>query len=454
MGTIDPEQLARWSGGSWKNGRPEGITGLANDSRSLQPGQLFAALKTGVRDGHDYLESARVAGASGAIVETFREGLSLPQLLVPEVGPALLAAARGYRDTWTAQVIGITGSCGKTTCKEVLSCLLASRPLTRTKGNLNNLIGVPISMLVPNAIESVFAVIEAGISEPGEMEQLARAIDPEVAIVTAIGPAHLQALASVEGVAREKGKLLQQQRLGKAFVGASCEPYLRELGCLGAQVVKPDESLMSEGSYAFAFRGGRTSLRLRLDGSAQEFEYLGSGAGLASNVALALGTAFHLGLSVSELRAGLRSWRPTQMRNEWRHLGSRTVFLDCYNANPLSMEDSLTTFVAESAENEARFYVVGCMEELGEESERLHLELGRTFPLRNEDFLLVIGDEAESVLRGMEELGRSMDRCFKIEQAEDAVERLAGFSGAVFLKGSRRYRLESILAALEGSGTC
>ncbi len=454
METIDPVAFAQWTSGEWKNGVPAAISGIHNDSRKLESGQLFIALRTAARDGHDFLEAARARGAAGAIVDRFQPDVDLPQLLVDDVSKALIAAAKGYRSTWKANVVGITGSCGKTTCKEVLACLLAGQKTLSTPGNLNNLIGVPMTVLRPQASEARFAVLEAGISERGEMQQLAAAIDPEWGIVTAIGPAHLQDLGSVETIAFEKGKLLQGGRLRGAFVGESAEPYLKELACPNAVLVKRDSGFVSDWSYDFESQAGRSLLRQKLAGKIQEFEYAGVGAGLASNVALAIAAACTLGLSVEEIRAALKSWAPAQMRNEWRELENGRVFLDCYNANPLSMRDSLATFIGETSEDLPRFYLIGCMEELGAEAACLHAELGRELPLRKQDFLLVIGGEAKSVLRGMKDAGRDTENCFEIASVEEAREGLSRFSGSVFLKGSRRYRLETALEFLGGGVSC
>ncbi|MDQ8180584.1 UDP-N-acetylmuramoyl-tripeptide--D-alanyl-D-alanine ligase [Pelagicoccus sp. SDUM812005] len=454
MASIDPVALANWTSGTWKNRAPSTVSAFNYDSRKLEAGQVFVALRTASRDGHDFLAAAKEAGASGALVDRFQPEVDLPQLVVADVSKALIEAARGYRLSWKAQVVGITGSCGKTTCKEVLACLLSERGTLSTVGNLNNLIGVPVSILRSEGQAVEFAVLEAGISEPGEMEQLARAICPDWGIVTAIGPAHLQDLGTVETVAIEKGKLLQEKGLRGAFVGETAEPYLSELDCRFAKVVRRDASLAGDWSFDFASAGGRTKFRQRIAGEVRDFEYAGSGAGLASNVALAVATAVSLGVDLVSISRALGQWASAQMRNEWREQGANRVFLDCYNANPISMRDSLRTFAAETPEEKPRFYLLGCMEELGGESPRLHEELAGDIPLRKRDFLLVIGSEAKSVLRGMKDAGCDTGNCFEIASVEEAKDRLARFAGSVFLKGSRRYRLESALDYLKGGVSC
>lgn len=456
MDTINPSDFANWCSGTWQGGVPARIDGVSNDTRTLGPGQLFAALKTAARDGHDFLPAALEAVASGAIVERYQSNVALPQLVVENVGEALLAAAHGYRLKWQGEVVGVTGSCGKTTCKELLRSLLSRRKPLCTEGNLNNLIGVPLSMLRPEAAKAEFSVFEAGISEPGEMERLAHAINPDWAIISSLGPAHLRDLGSVNTIAREKAWLAKGKRVQGVFLGESCKPYLESLDLKKAQLVKMDPHLSTEWAYRFESRDGRTTLEQRIGGSVQKFEYEGMGAGLASNAAICIGLAFTLGLEVDELREGLATWRPSRMRNEWRQLGERRVFLDCYNANPLSMRDSLATFVAHTPETESRVFLIGCMEELGEQASSLHRELGAKLPFRNEDFLLVIGGEAKSVLQGMKDAGRDTDRCKEVTTPSEMTECLAKLEGNLFLKGSRRYRLEEVFEELskKEAGAC
>ncbi len=446
MDALDPELLARWSGGAWINGRPERITGVGNDTRSLVAGELFAALVTPNRAGHDFLSAAIAAGASGALTQKARPEIPIPQLVVRNVDRALADLAIGFRQTWTFPVVGVTGSCGKTTCKELLSRCLGRERALSTKGNLNNLIGVPMSILRAEAAGSRFAVLEAGISEMGEMDQLAAMIDPEVAIFTAIGPAHLSGLGSERAVAAEKGRLAQSPRARAVFAGETCERYAGYLGGLKVKLVKPDEHLERDWGYrTAAASGGETVFEQRVHGRVERYRYRGAGKALASNVALAVAAASHLGVSAERIGQGLSEWEPPKLRGEWRRAGDTRAYVDCYNANPLSMRDALETFVATARADRPRLFIIGCMEELGEFAASMHEEIGIEMPFRKEDFLLVLGGQAASVLRGMENSGHDMSHCEAIRSADSVRERVLRFPGDVFLKGSRRYRLEDAL---------
>ncbi len=370
----------------------------------------------------------------------------MPQLEVEDTGEAILRMAREFRQSWNAPVVGITGSCGKTTCKELLRLMLGSERTLSTQGNLNNLIGVPMSVLRPEATEARYAVLEAGISEPGEMARLAEVIDPDWVVVTAIGPAHLRDLGSVANVAMEKGRLAGGKRVKTVLAGESCEPFAGYLGGTKVCLVRPDPHLDEEWSYRFSSVEGATRLQQRVFGEVVDFEYAGLGKGLASNVALAVAAAKSMCVSTEGVREGLAQWRSPDLRGQWVEREGSRILLDCYNANPMSMQDALATFVDNTPDSEPRLFVVGCMEELGGLSVRYHEKLGEELPFRKEDFLLVLGDEAASVLRGMKTAGYDMDRCAEVSSAREVGERLASFSGSVFLKGSRRYCLEEALS--------
>jgi UDP-N-acetylmuramoyl-tripeptide--D-alanyl-D-alanine ligase len=245
MPAFAPDTLAAWTNGRWSRVPMTAPVGFSADSRRLLPGQAFVALRTDKRDGHDYLGEAQKAGASAAIVALEVKGVDLPQLVVADPLAALQAVARGHRREFQGTVIGITGSAGKTSTKELVAVLLGGEAagVLATEGNLNNQIGVALTLCRLDPERHRFAVVEAGISAPGEMAKLAAMIEPDIAIVTLIGAAHLEELGDLKSVAREKALLAASLRKGGVCIfPSSCEAYaaFRELPAGSCLVVEPD----------------------------------------------------------------------------------------------------------------------------------------------------------------------------------------------------------------------
>src|SRR4051812_45501053 len=209
MPTFDPNTLAAWTGGRWTHLPSADVTGFHFDTRALRTGEIFVAIRTEKRDGHDFLADAQKAGASAALVAKPNAALSLPQLVVPDPRAAFQAIAREHRRAFLGKVIGISGSAGKTSTKDLLALLLGGEAcgVAATEGNLNNLLGVPLTLTRLDSSRHRFAVVEAGISVPGEMKTLADMIEPDVALIPLVAPAHTQELGGIEGVAREKALL-------------------------------------------------------------------------------------------------------------------------------------------------------------------------------------------------------------------------------------------------------
>lgn len=361
--------------------------------------------------------------------------------------------ARRYRETFTGKVVGITGSCGKTTVKELLLHLLrGKRSVHGTEKNLNNTLGVPLTLLKASAAENEFVIVEAGISEKGEMDLLAAMTRPDIAVFTSIGAAHLEGLGSLEGVASEKGKLASTDRTAKAYMDQSCEPFVDTLFEGERLLLREDEELAERGSYRGRIEGEGTVLDLIGEEGLEQYRINGIGKALSANVALAVSVCRDQGLSESELNDRLASWRKEGMRGEWRNVGASRVYVDCYNANPLSMRDALESFLVMSVGAAARLMVIGSMEELGAAAPRLHKELGEYLPVDDEDLVVLVGGNAGDILKGMETAGKSISNTRVFASVEEAESAVAGFEGNVFLKGSRKYRLEKVLDMLPGRG--
>ena len=449
MPTFAADKMAAWTGGRWTRIPGGALAGFTQDTRQLAAGQVFVAVKTDKRDGHDYLHEAQKRGASAALVGHEVAGAALPQLIVADPLAAFQRIAREYRREFHGTVVGVTGSVGKTSTKDLLGLLLGgSATVLATEGNLNNHLGVPLTLTRLDPAVHRAAVIEAGISGPGEMASLAEMIEPEHSVVTLVGPAHLEKLGSLEGVAFEKSRLPAANRPGGlAVFPVSCWPFESFRTLANPLVLVPD----NEGMTKTAGRSMKFNVFHRPDRTEVTFEgrrrfiLRRVSSGMAQNAALALALASDLGVGDAVLQTRLAEWQPSKWRGELQQAGETTIYRDFYNANPASMADAIDAFNGSVSVELPRIYVLGCMEELGAASAGYHRQLGRVLHLRRGDFLFALGDQAGALREGLLENGNDPAQVAVITDLTPVRERLAGFKGAVFLKGSRRYLLETVL---------
>ena len=440
MPSFAPEFLARSASGSWTREPACALTAFGIDTRTLRPGDIFVALKTAARDGHDFLPAALAAGASAALVSRANPSLDLPQLVVADPLAAFQAIAAAHRRAFTGPVIGVSGSAGKTSTKELLALLLASAPgeVLATIGNLNNHLGVPLTLTRLDPATHKFAVIEAGIGGPGEMSVLADLIAPDHAIITLVGPAHLEALGSLDGVAREKALLPAAVRSSglKLFPSA----------CLDHAAFRALPAPTLALTPKITHTAGATQISFSLSSTASHtFTCRRLSDGMATNASLALALALHLGVTPADAQARLSTWQPAALRGELsRDHAGRWLYIDCYNANPASMHDALAAFAGMAPADQPRLYLIGGMEELGSDSVAYHHRFGTALAatLRPSDsaFVLAAAPAASALVAGAAHPA--------VTAAPDLATlraRLEAHTGSVFIKGSRRYQLESLL---------
>jgi len=444
MLSFTPKFLADATGGRWTREPAGPVTGFTVDSRVLASGQCFVALKTARRDGHDFLGAALEVGAAAALVAAPAEALALPQLVVSDPLAAFQAIAAAHRRTFPGIVIGVTGSAGKTSTKELLALLLSAKTgdVLATAGNLNNYLGVPLTLTRLDPAAHKFAVIEAGIGGVGDMSSLAAMIRPDHAIVTLIGPAHLSELGSLENVAREKALL----------PAAVPEGGLRvfTVGCLNYDAFRHFTSPGLAVAPNVTHEGGCTQIQLALypaDDQApahHRFECRRLSEGMARNAALALTVALRLGVSAAEAQQRLVSWQPAALRGEHVHdHAGRWLYVDCYNANPASMLDAIDAFINMAPAAQPRLFILGGMEELGIDSLAYHRRLGEALQqaMRPQDsaFVLAAAETADAVVAGA--YPRNV---VAADSLADLRTHFEAHVGSVFIKGSRRYQLESL----------
>lgn len=456
MPTFAPDTLATWTGGNWTAQPTTALTGFAIDTRQVKAGQIFVALKTGKRDGHDFLAAAEQAGAGAALVTKASPSLALPQLVVADPLTAFQAIARAHRRAFGGLVIGISGSAGKTSTKNLLALLLGGEigGVLATQGNLNNQLGVPLTLTRLEPAAHKFAVVEAGISEPGEMTPLAAMIEPDVALITLVAPAHLDELGDIEGVARAKAALPAAVRpAGVAIFPRQCTQFaafrdltVRTMILEPAAVVRPADPAKDKVYFAVSHRGDATAISLAYGlPEPLTFTVRRVSDGMAQNAALAVCAALWLGVSAPVIQERIGAWEAASLRGELRREDGRLLYLDCYNANPASMADALDAFLTVAPASEPRLLVLGGMEELGAQAEMFHRALGRSLHLRAQDFLFLIGDHAPAVRAGALENGNRAEQIAVVMSLAPIAARLKEFQGAVFMKGSRRYQLEQAL---------
>ena len=456
---FDPERLAQWSGGKWHGNVPIDITGFCIDARKMESGKMFVALKA-ERDGHDFLEQAVESGASAALVSKLILNINLPQLVVDDTLRAFQSIAANYRKEFTIPVVGITGSCGKTSTKEILSLLLGDTA-HKTARNLNNYLGVPLTLLEMENGKHNFSVVEVGINQVDEMKTLSRLISPRLVLVTMIGESHLEGLKDVATVASEKAKLFECSAKGtKALFHADCliyENFEKWKDENHPHVVvfegAPEEKSLSESRAHYEIWtetnkiGDSWMLRLwRHESPVLSLEIPELSKGMQKNLVLAVLAASELGISPELISERLPQYRPSTLRaNRFQGRG-RTYFIDCYNANPSSMRDTLSFFF-KKFKGTPKLYILGGMEELGDKQVELHEEVGLSIRVESNDLFVMIGEKAGWFAKGLLKGGADEEQLVLLDNMEAARSLVEDFQGSVLLKGSRSNRLENLLPA-------
>lgn len=460
MGVITAAQAAQITGGQWQGVPCGDLYAWGIDSRKLQPGMVFVALRTAQRDGADYLEAARAAGAVAAIVQGAARPVDLPQLVVEDSLAALQALAAAQRAAFRGPVCAITGSFGKTGTKDTLAHVLGAN-VHRTHGNYNNHIGLPLTLLgLDNGLHQM-AVVEIGINAPGEMAQLAALARPSSAIVTGVGAAHLERLGNLDGVAREKAQLLAALPEGaRAYFPAELtrwKPFCGHGTRLRVTVTcRKGDSAALEAALANGYRIFDYDWIDTTDGGAAGYVAITTpaatatlpcrlpSAGQASNLALVAAFCADRGFPGEAIAEQLHGLEPGTYRGQAVQRAEREYYVDCYNANPDSMRDSAAAFRRLYRER-SRLYILGEMGELGAESARLHREVGAQLGAADRSGYVLVGPGAAAYREGLLSAGVAADRIRHVALPSGATPLLESFTGAVFVKGSRHLGLESLI---------
>jgi UDP-N-acetylmuramoyl-tripeptide--D-alanyl-D-alanine ligase len=469
-------ELARWTGGRLLAGAPSlAVRGAALDTRAVQPGDLFCALRGERVDAHRLLDQAFAAGAAAAMVDRpSGEGWALTRvpagrgvLAVPAVVPALarLAAAHLRRLDPGPQVVGVTGSVGKTSTRALTAAALAAggAPVLMSEGNFNTEVSIPLVCLRAAAVHR-FAVLELAMRGPGQIAYLAEVCRPTVAVLTVIGESHLELLGSVEAIARAKGELLRALPADGWAVLNADDPRQQPMASWtkapvcwygfgpGADVTAEDlaPGPAPDGGVTFTAvdrrRGRRARVRLGLVGRHQ-----------VANALAALAVAAWLGVPWDAAAEAMAAVPPEPGRLRPVAAGPLRVLDDTYNSAPASAEAALRT-LAELAPEGRRAAILGDMLELGAVAPEAHRRVGRAAAAARLEWLLTVGPLAGDIAAGAVEAGMPATRVRRAaDRAEAAALLPALLAGAppgltVLVKASRAVGLEEVVRALEAWG--
>jgi UDP-N-acetylmuramyl pentapeptide synthase len=413
--------LEKITGGRWA-GEPPGMppSGAGIDSRKIRGGELFVAIPTEKDDGHRYLEDARAKGAVAALVQRADGTVPLPQLCVRDTLAALRAIAAAHRERLKCEVIAVAGSYGKTTVKELLALLLGEAAHA-TIANLNNCIGVPLNVLGIDDSRHRWAVIEAGIDRPGEMQLISNLLRPRHVILTALSQKHAKFFPSHGELWAEKLHI--------------ADHVLEQ----GGRLVLAEELLQNP----LLRRWKSCALSPIFD---RKFLLPVQSAGFRENFALCLALLRHFGVGDEAIARRLRNWKAIPLRGQiFRHRRlPQTYFIDCYNSDLLPLLDSAREF-RRIFGRENRLFIIGGMSDLGRYSARAHFLAGLWFPLSSGDTFFLLGEATKPLMDALR-LRRFPEKNIHFFMAKNELETaLTNFHGAIYLKASRGYALETLI---------
>lgn len=429
---------------------------FSTDTRTLQPGSLFVALRGKRFDGHDFLGEAVAQGALGLLFSDLDKLPSTPSVLLIHVEDTLAALgeiARAWRRRHSIPLVAVTGTNGKTTTKEMTCSVLSQRKrVLASPGNFNNLVGLPLTLLLLRSSHET-AVVELGMSALGEIRRLSEVCQPDVGVITNIGEAHLESLHSVEHVARAKGELLLFLEGERAAVLNLDDPRSHSLfpqvrgrlltfGLSSKADLWADRMKLSASGTHFLLHRGREAIAIALPAIGFHNVY-------NALAAAAVGTIF--GLELGEIAKGLQEVRLAPMRLERSRLPSGAfVVNDAYNANPASMRAAIETFFRVK-EGEEAILVVGDMLELGERAKEAHWEVGAFIAPFDPDLLITVGKESSRIGEGAIASGLPPEKVYHCQDQAEAMAILKEHLSEntwILLKASRAMRLEEVLDGL------
>ncbi|MDR2721224.1 MAG: Mur ligase domain-containing protein [Puniceicoccales bacterium] len=444
--------FANWTSsgaGYWLNGKmPNIVEKICNDARILSKNSCFIAIKTEKADGHDYALQAEQNGASCTIVDHEIHGITIPQFICKGTTIAGLNKIASFtRENFHGKVVGITGSMGKTSTKNILSLILRVQN-SKTFSNENGQLGIPFTLAKFTNGEPI-GIVEIGIDTMGTIGNLLEIAHPTDCIITGISRVHLNGFGDEHTIASEKIKLAEfvlnnscNCVLDKELLRFECFKKIAQFCTI------PDENVKAKAHFFIEYTEHIRHLNLRIEGQRYRFAipYLMSN-GTIKNLILAATFALLNGETPANISMRLQNWEPSALRGSLLTIGDCTFFADCYNANPAAFLDSLQNFDRLFPEKN-RLFVIGSLDdfELKQYSGEENIQLGKNIPIRNGDTVILIGERAGDVYVGLLQASASLAKNVHcLQTTEEARVFIQAHHGAIYMKGHHFYRMDKLI---------
>jgi UDP-N-acetylmuramoyl-tripeptide--D-alanyl-D-alanine ligase len=442
-------QLQQWVTGSTVVNATADVAfdGVSTDSRNVATNNLFVALRGERFDAHDFLNDVAARGVAAVVVERVPDGFTVPALVVPDTRIALAEMAKQWRKQFAIPVIGVTGSNGKTTVKEMISSILSAafgEHYLATRGNLNNDIGVPLTTFRLDGSHKA-AVIELGMNHPGEIAELAAVAQPTVGLVNNAQREHQEFMASVEAVAKENGSVIINLPPNGVAVFPADDQYASLWRGYAGNRKRTTFGFSADADVTCAFVAHDFGSELAIDCGTEQFtvKIAAAGAHNVRNALAATACTYAIGVSIDDIKRGLESFSPVNGRLQRKTAQSGALVIDdTYNANPDSVRAAIDVL---SHTNAPHVLVLGDMGEVGNEGRKFHEEIGAYAKQKGIEHLLTMGDLAQYIAAAYGPQAQHFDGIDALNQAVDA---LATKDATVLVKGSRFMKMERVVQHL------
>lgn len=429
--------------------------GVTTDTRKVEEGMLFVALKGEKFDGHDFIAQAAQKGAIGAIVNkdydvSLLEDVDIDVLAVEDTLKAYQDLAKFWRSKFSIPVIGITGSNGKTTTKDLTAAVLSGKwNVLKTQANFNNEIGLPMTLLQINKTHDA-AVVEMGMRGLGQIKALTEIARPTIGVITNVGETHLELLGTIENIAKAKGEMAQAIEInGKVILNADDEHVAKMHEITKAHAVYFGINRAADvKAFDIKTEDGKTEFEAIVGEKMAHFTLNMLGIHNVYNCLAALAVGYACGLTIEEMQKGLSSFRPTAMRFEYRKIGDFSIINDAYNASPASTRAALKNLA--QVANGRKILVMGDMFELGSVETAAHEAIAQQAQEAGVSVLITRGKLTENTAAKARELG--MEQVYECESHEAAVavlKKVLQKGDTVLFKGSHGMHMEKIIELLE-----